>query len=1404
MMYLRITISFLLLSAYSAFGQINTGSPTVPFGSNTSYSYGIMPTNLPTTGTYGRASEIADKYNTWKTNYVENCGTDKARVKFDNTAQTVSEGIAYGMLLAAYAGDKDLFNRLWAYYKQFRNANGVMHWQINGCNSVNGQNGATDAELDAAMALIVANYQWPNTTSPHNYKTDAVALITAVKNYEINASDFTFENGDAWKPACRNPSYQAPGYARVFKLFMAENGQANNAYWDNVIQKTEALLINNAHSTSGLSTNWCTPAGPPNSSCSGSGTAPDKFGYDACRAPWRQGVDYMWYGPSTIQAITNKQAAYWIGNGGAGNVRGGNSLNHDGTGSGDHNAAFVGPVGALSLSISNTTANQAFCNALYTENKNDALASGYFTKILQMIGLFVQTGNFWNPYAMNTAPVATSVTLTAPTATSASEGDAITVSATATATTGAISKVEFYAGTVLIGTDNSSPYSISWTANVSGNVSITAVATNTNGDVATSAAFVVSLYKAVIKTSTAPAIDGTEGAVWSASSSASLNNVIGGTVTNAADLSGYYKALWDDNYFYVLVNITDNVKTNNAGTDYYNDDAVEVFFDIGNNKPTTYGANDFQYTFRWNDNTIYEKNNKTTGVTFSKTDNGTGYVMTMRFPWSTLTGTPAINQLVGFDIEVNDDDDGGARDAKMSWAASADQAWTNPSYMGTVVLKGSTCTNPSAAGTITGVTTTCSSAAGVTYSIAAVSGATGYTWTVPSGATITAGTNTNAITVTFGSTGGSIGVIPTNACGNGTAATLTVAVTASVVPSVTIAASATTICSGTNVTFTATPVNGGTPAYQWRKNGTNINAATASTYSATTLVNNDKIDVVMTSTVTCRTVNTATSTQSTITVTTSVIPSVTIAASATTICSGTNVTFTAAPVNGGTPTYQWRKNGTNISAATASTYSATTLVNNDKIDVVMTSTATCRTVNTATSTQSTITVTTSVVPSVTIAASATTICSGTNITFTATPVNGGAPAYQWRKNGTNINAATASTYSATTLVNNDKIDVVMTSTATCRTVNTATSTQSTITVNANVTPAITISASQTSICTGTTVNFTSTGTNGGTPTYQWRKDGVNISNATNATYSTSNLTNNNTIDVVMTSNATCRTANTVTSSPVVITIVSSVTANVSVEVSPSSTIYAGQSATFSASATNGGSSPAFQWKLNGSNIAGATNSTYTTTGLTNGNSISVTMVSNASCVSITTVNSNSITITVNNNPGFSTTVTGPESVNPNQLNVVYSVTNQNGMTYIWTVPAGATIVSGQGTNSIVVNFGTASGNVTVAEKNPAGQTSSISKSVTVATATPIQLANNEVAVTVYPNPCLEVLTIDAEVTAGITIQYFFIDVTGNTVQKGSFETDGLPKQIGTTLASGMYQLILQWDSNTVVKRVVKQ
>ena len=297
---------------------------------------------------------------------------------------------------------------------------------------------------------------------------------------------------------------------------------------------------------------------------------------------------------------------------------------------------------------------------------------------------------------------------------------------------------------------------------------------------------------------------------------------------------------------------------------------------------------------------------------------------------------------------------------------------------------------------------------------------------------------------------------------NGTNITINAVVT----PSVSIGASATTICSGTSVTFTPTPVNGGTPTYQWKVNG--VNTTTGATYTTSSLNNSDIVTCVMTTNVPCPSSTTTTSNGITMIVNPTVTPAVTIAATTTSICVGSSVTFTPTPVNGGTPTYQWKLNGANI--ATGSTYTSTTLNNGDQVTCVMSSTALCSTTPTATSNSITISVSGSVTPSVTIGASATTICNGTSVTFTPTPVNGGTPTYQWKLNGVNI--ATGPSYVTITLNNNDQVTCDMTSSLACATISTVSSNIIAMAVNVTATPIVDV----TNNCDNSILNATATGT----------------------------------------------------------------------------------------------------------------------------------------------------------------------------------------------------------------------------------------------------------------------------------------------------------------------------------------
>ncbi len=303
-------------------------------------------------------------------------------------------------------------------------------------------------------------------------------------------------------------------------------------------------------------------------------------------------------------------------------------------------------------------------------------------------------------------------------------------------------------------------------------------------------------------------------------------------------------------------------------------------------------------------------------------------------------------------------------------------------------------------------------------------------------------------------------------------ATFSVVCNPATLPSASIAATPVgAICAGTNVSFTATPNNGGAaPSYQWYVGATPVGTNSA-TFASNTLANGDAVSVVMTSNdpLVCAGSLTVTSNTITETVNPNLPASVTIAPSPTgTICAGTSVTFTATPTNGGgAPTYQWQVNGTNV--ATGATYTTTTLINTDVVTVEMTSNATpCLTGSPATSAGITMTVNPNLPASVTIAASPVgAICAGTSVTFTPTPTNGGAaPTYQWKVNGTNV--ATGATYTTTTLINTDVVTVEMTSNATpCLTGSPATSAGITMTVNPLHTISLTSGSNTPTLCINT-------------------------------------------------------------------------------------------------------------------------------------------------------------------------------------------------------------------------------------------------------------------------------------------------------------------------------------------------
>lgn len=155
-------------------------------------------------------------------------------------------------------------------------------------------------------------------------------------------------------------------------------------------------------------------------------------------------------------------------------------------------------------------------------------------------------------------------------------------------------------------------------------------------------------------------------------------------------------------------------------------------------------------------------------------------------------------------------------------------------------------------------------------------------------------------------------------------------------------------------------------------------------------------------------------------------PSIAISASATTICMGAAVTFTATVFNEGPdPVYQWMVNGAKA-GTDSSFFSSSSLAQGDVVTCLLISNAACSLANDSASSNS---IAMNVInipqPSISVIASDSSICPGVRVNFTAVPQNANAnPSYQWQLNGTNT-VSSGLTYSNASLSDGDQVRCIL-------------------------------------------------------------------------------------------------------------------------------------------------------------------------------------------------------------------------------------------------------------------------------------------------------------------------------------------------------------------------------------------
>lgn len=345
--------------------------------------------------------EIRARYEEWKATFIDDCGDGSMTLSYleNNPPDTRSEGIGYGMVIAAYMGDKPVFDGLWNYYQRFSN-NGLMTWRTSICGGSGDSGSAADADVDAAMGLIIADRQWGGRA------TEASQLINAIQTQEFlncngrrlldPGSDEGFGNC-----TCMNPSYFAPGYYRVFAEY------ADAAFWNEAAADAYETLNDVQNGQTGLVPAWSSATQVQINNCTfqvEGGGAANEYQSDAARTPWRIATDLAWsnsqearnfLGPmfnwvTTQNPIAHIYGTYSLG----GQVTTDNGT--PGTADGDRSTITMGGFATAGIVAADPNAFDRITGAwqsLYTAGD----AGHAFNISLQLLYGLLITGNMWDP-----------------------------------------------------------------------------------------------------------------------------------------------------------------------------------------------------------------------------------------------------------------------------------------------------------------------------------------------------------------------------------------------------------------------------------------------------------------------------------------------------------------------------------------------------------------------------------------------------------------------------------------------------------------------------------------------------------------------------------------------------------------------------------------------------------------------------------------------------------------------------------------------------------------------------------------------------------------------------------------------------------------------------------------------
>lgn len=397
-----LTLFITLSCAITIFAQ------TKPFPQHASYFKGTIKPNQITQPQLDKA--VKTFYTQWKAKYIKSePGKSESYIWFGGKdgKQCVSEGQGYGMTIMVLMAGYDplannIYDNLYRYYKGHpsNRGNHLMAWAQYANGKDADKTSAADGDMDIAYSLLLANKQW-GSNGAINYLAEAKLMIADIMRYEINPKTWSVILSNGIEKDSRDYfDTRTSDFMPVnFKAFRLTTGDER---WDKVTDANYKLFLHmqNAYSPdAGLVPDFIVhinktprPAPPHYLESRYDG----EYNYNACRVPWRVGLDYVMTGDKRSKAFVQKINKWIRGttndntyNLSAGYTLAGNDIDHRYF----EALSFIAPF-AVSAMVD--TDNQQWLNKLWDYTTGFKLKDfDYYDNTIKLMDMIVVSGNYW-------------------------------------------------------------------------------------------------------------------------------------------------------------------------------------------------------------------------------------------------------------------------------------------------------------------------------------------------------------------------------------------------------------------------------------------------------------------------------------------------------------------------------------------------------------------------------------------------------------------------------------------------------------------------------------------------------------------------------------------------------------------------------------------------------------------------------------------------------------------------------------------------------------------------------------------------------------------------------------------------------------------------------------------------